>query len=152
MLPAFHYKTQSDNHYHPPRERHTAYGGTQSINPFFLASVCVGGDSPTEAESRTVCVYGNQVVHTTFHPLHSPMWFTHIQYYCTMQFDLTKSKEPKNTLKTPLDLKMDEFDKMVSRMKKDNLARIQAIKQKMVELSKEMDRCEDALEKLDTIH
>tara|TARA_A200000159_G_C7305703_1_gene332236 strand:+ start:1114 stop:1323 length:210 start_codon:yes stop_codon:yes gene_type:complete len=69
-----------------------------------------------------------------------------------MQFDLTKSKEPKNTLKTPLDLKMDEFDKMVSRMKKDNLARIQAIKQKMVELSKEMDRCEDALEKLDTIH
>lgn len=99
-----------------------------------------------------VCAYGNQAVHTTFHPFYSPMWFTHIQYYCTMQFDLSKSKEPKNTLKTPLDLKMDEFDKMVSQMKKENIARIQAIKKKMVELSKEMDRCEDALEKLDQIH
>jgi len=80
------------------------------------------------------------------------MWFTHIQYYCTMSFDLSKSKEPKNTLKTPLDLKMDEFDKMVSQMKKENLARIKAIKDKMVELSKELDRCENALEKLDQIH
>ena len=99
-----------------------------------------------------MCVYGNQVVHTTFHPFHSPMWFTHIQYYYTMSFDLSKSKEPKNRVKTPLDLKMDEFDKMVSKMKQENLARIQAIKQKMIELSKEMDRCENALEKLDQIH
>ena len=69
-----------------------------------------------------------------------------------MSFDLSKSKEPKNTLKTPLDLKMDEFDKMVSQMKKENLTRIKAIKDKMVELSKELDRCENALEKLDQIH
>ena len=96
--------------------------------------MCVGGDSPTEAEGRTVCVYGNQAVHTT------------------MSFELSKSKEPKNRVKTPLELKMDEFDKMVSKMKQENLARIQAIKQKMIELSKEMDRCENALEKLDQIH
>ena len=80
------------------------------------------------------------------------MWFTHIQYYYTMSFDLSKSKEPKNRVKTPLDLKMDEFDRMTSKMKEENIARIQAIKKKMVELSKEQDRCERNLEKLDQIH
>tara|TARA_B100000963_G_scaffold92665_1_gene79797 strand:- start:1438 stop:1647 length:210 start_codon:yes stop_codon:yes gene_type:complete len=69
-----------------------------------------------------------------------------------MAFNLSKSGETENRVKTPLDLKMDEFDKMTSRMREENKARIQAIKQKMVELSKEMDRCERALDKLDQIH
>ncbi len=69
-----------------------------------------------------------------------------------MSFNLTKSAETKNTIKTPLDLKMDEFDKMMSKMKQENIDRISAIKKKMVELSKEQDRCEDALEKLNQIH
>ena len=80
------------------------------------------------------------------------MWFTHIQYYYTMSFNLSKSSDTENRVKTPLDLKMDEFDKMMSKMREENKARIQAIKQKMVELSKEMDRCERALDKLDQIH
>ena len=69
-----------------------------------------------------------------------------------MSFNLTKSAETKNTIKTPLDLKMDEFDKMMSKMKQENIDRISAIKRKMVELSLEQDRCEDALEKLNQIH
>jgi len=69
-----------------------------------------------------------------------------------MSFNLTKSAETKNTIKTPLDLKMDEFDKMMSKMKQENIDRISAIKKKMVELSLEQDRCEDALEKLNQIH
>ena len=69
-----------------------------------------------------------------------------------MAFNLEKSSETENRVKTPLDLKMDEFDKMLSKMKAENIARIQAIKKKMLELSKEQDRCERALEKLDSIH
>tara|TARA_B100000963_G_scaffold159039_1_gene138426 strand:+ start:94 stop:303 length:210 start_codon:yes stop_codon:yes gene_type:complete len=69
-----------------------------------------------------------------------------------MAFNLEKSSETENRVKTPLDLKMDEFDKMLSKMKAENIARIQAIKKRMLELSKEQDRCERALEKLDQIH
>lgn len=69
-----------------------------------------------------------------------------------MSFNLTKSAETKNTIKTPLDLKMDEFDKMMYNMRKEHTDRISAIKKKMIELSKEQDRCEAYLEKLNQIH
>ena len=47
---------------------------------------------------------------------------------------------------------MDEFDKMMYNMRKEHTNRISAIKKKMVELSKEQDRCEAHLEKLNQIH